>query len=168
MANVSRVETSLGARLVIEDANDLPDAHKRCLRLVARGMTSKEMAPLVGLSPGTIDVYMQDAIKRLGASNRRDAARKFSELDQLGESQLRSEALAAPAAPSEKGHASKQPDEPQKGKITSWLRPPPLGGKVNTLSKWDRIFEMFRAALFIVAVTAGLVLLFYGTLLVLK
>lgn len=153
---------------MIEDVNNLPDAHKRCLRLVARGMTSKEMAPLVGLSPGTIDVYMQDAIKRLGAINRRDAARKFSELDQLGESQLRSDALAVSAAPSEEGHASKQPNEPKNGKVTSWLRPPPIGGKANTLSKWHRIFEMFRAALFIVAVTAGLVLLFYGTLLVLR
>ncbi|HWU95160.1 MAG TPA: helix-turn-helix transcriptional regulator [Sphingomonas sp.] len=46
-----------------------------CLRLVARGMSSKEIALALGLSPLTVDGYLKEAARTLGVSSRREAAR---------------------------------------------------------------------------------------------
>ncbi len=46
-----------------------------CLRLVARGMSSKEIALELGLSPLTVDGYLKEAVRTLGAATRREAAR---------------------------------------------------------------------------------------------
>lgn len=53
----------------------LTDRQRGCLRLVARGHSSKEIAAELGISHHTVDLYLKRAIKTLGASSRRDAAR---------------------------------------------------------------------------------------------
>lgn len=45
----------------------------QCLSRVARGMSSKEIARDLGLSPRTVDLHVARAVKRLGAINRVDA-----------------------------------------------------------------------------------------------
>lgn len=45
-----------------------------CLRLVWERRTSKEIAAELGLSKGTVDTYIFEAVTALGARNRRDAA----------------------------------------------------------------------------------------------
>src|SRR3546814_16724054 len=59
----------------------LSDVQKRCLRLAAEGRSSKEIAPLVGLTHHTVDQYLHRARIILNAVNRRDAARIFPETD---------------------------------------------------------------------------------------
>lgn len=45
-----------------------------CLRLVWERRTSKEIAAELGLTKGTVDTYISEAVTALGARNRRDAA----------------------------------------------------------------------------------------------
>lgn len=59
----------------------LSDMQKRCLRLAAEGRSSKEIAPLVGLTHQTVDQYLYRARIILSAENRREAARIFAEID---------------------------------------------------------------------------------------
>ncbi|WP_164096634.1 helix-turn-helix domain-containing protein, partial [Serratia marcescens] len=54
-----------------------------CLRLVARGMSSKEIALALGLSPLTVDGYLKEAVRTLGVSSRREAARILAAHEQL-------------------------------------------------------------------------------------
>ena len=51
----------------------LSPREKQCLCRVARGMTSKEIARDVGLSPRTVDLHVARASRRLGAANRIEA-----------------------------------------------------------------------------------------------
>lgn len=46
-----------------------------CLQLVAQNLTSKEIALHLGISPHTVDQRVRRALRRLEASNRRQAAR---------------------------------------------------------------------------------------------
>lgn len=52
----------------------LTDKQRQCLRHVYAHKSSKEIAPLLGVEPGTVDQYLKAAIKILGAKDRRDAA----------------------------------------------------------------------------------------------
>lgn len=55
---------------------ELTDVQVRCLHLVARGYTSKEIAKELGLTPMTVDQYLHRAKKTVGAPDRRSAARR--------------------------------------------------------------------------------------------
>lgn len=58
------------------DAEDpLTDRERQVLRLAAEGKTSGEIADLVFLSEGTVRNYLSEAIGKLGAANRVEAAR---------------------------------------------------------------------------------------------
>jgi two-component system response regulator DesR len=53
----------------------LTDRERQVLRLAAEGKTSPEIAGLLKLSDGTVRNYLSEAISKLGASNRIEAAR---------------------------------------------------------------------------------------------
>jgi len=57
----------------------LTDKQRECLRLVYAHMSSKEIAPLLGVEPGTVDQYIKAAMRILGTSDRRAAARMLAE-----------------------------------------------------------------------------------------
>ena len=57
----------------------LTDKQRQCLRLVYAHMSSKEIAPLLGVEPGTVDQYIKTAIRILGVGDRRAAARMLAE-----------------------------------------------------------------------------------------
>ena len=57
----------------------LTDKQRACLRLVYAHMSSKEIAPLLGVEPGTVDQYIKTAIRILGVGDRRAAARMLAE-----------------------------------------------------------------------------------------
>ena len=62
-----------------EDRFDsLKDEHRQCLRLVAQGYSSKEIARPLGLHPRTIDQRLDRARKLLGERDRAAAARAFA------------------------------------------------------------------------------------------
>ena len=56
----------------------LSPRHRDCLRLVYRRKRTKEIAALLGLSPGTVSGYCNEAIRILGARDRIDAAERLA------------------------------------------------------------------------------------------
>lgn len=57
------------------EADPLTDRERQVLRMAAEGTATAEIAGQVGLSDGTVRNYLSEAISKLGATNRVDAAR---------------------------------------------------------------------------------------------
>lgn len=57
----------------------LTDMQRKCLRLVYAHLSSKEIAPRLGIEPGTVDQYIKAAMRILGVTDRRAAARLLAE-----------------------------------------------------------------------------------------
>lgn len=57
------------------DADPLTDRERQVLRLASEGIASTDIAARIGLSEGTVRNYLSEAISKLGASNRVEAAR---------------------------------------------------------------------------------------------
>ena len=58
-----------------DEKDPLSDRERQVLRLAGQGHTSSEIAQSLHLTPGTIRNYLSEAIGKLGASNRVEAAR---------------------------------------------------------------------------------------------
>ena len=58
-----------------EDADPLTDRERQVLRLAGEGQSSARIAAELHLSEGTVRNYLSEAISKLGAENRVDAAR---------------------------------------------------------------------------------------------
>jgi two-component system, NarL family, response regulator DesR len=67
------------AREAWTERDPLTDRERRVLRLAAEGMASAAIASALGLSEGTVRNYLSDAISKLGAANRVEAARTARE-----------------------------------------------------------------------------------------
>lgn len=63
------------AREAWTERDPLSDRERQVLRLAADGATGARIAGLLGLSEGTVRNYLSDAIAKLGAANRVEAAR---------------------------------------------------------------------------------------------
>lgn len=59
----------------------LSHLHQECLRLVAQGLQSKEIAQKIGRSHRTVDTYISAALPLFDTSDRRVAARRFLALE---------------------------------------------------------------------------------------
>jgi DNA-binding CsgD family transcriptional regulator len=57
----------------------LTEQQRTCLRFVYAHMTSKEIAPLMGIEPGSVDQHIKAAMRTLGVGDRRTAARILAE-----------------------------------------------------------------------------------------
>lgn len=57
----------------------LTEQQRICLRYVYLHMTSKEIAPLMGIEPGSVDQHIKAAMKVLDVPDRRTAARMLAE-----------------------------------------------------------------------------------------
>jgi len=57
----------------------LTEQQRACLRHVYAHLTSKEIAPRLGIEPGSVDQHIKAAMRTLGVSDRRSAARIFAE-----------------------------------------------------------------------------------------
>lgn len=57
----------------------LTEQQRACLRMVYRHMTSKEIAPRLGIEPGSVDQHIKAAMRTLGVGERRAAARMLAE-----------------------------------------------------------------------------------------
>lgn len=68
------IEPELAQAAWVEQ-DPLPDREREVLRRAAEGESSAEMAAALGLSPGTVRNYLSEAISKLGAGNRVEAAR---------------------------------------------------------------------------------------------
>src|SRR3954466_5134224 len=59
----------------------LTEQQRACLRFVYARTTSKEIAPRMGIEPGSVDQHIKAAMRVLGVSDRRTAARLLAEDD---------------------------------------------------------------------------------------
>lgn len=57
----------------------LTEQQRLCLRMVYAHMTSKEIAPRLGIEPNSVDQHIKAAMRTLGVSDRRSAARILAE-----------------------------------------------------------------------------------------
>lgn len=135
----------------------LSDVQKQCLRHAAEGRSSKEIAPLVGLTHQTVDQYLYRARVLLGAENRREAARIFAEIE-------RAEPFKGfelkPAAV-EKLENSGTSDGPTEQPLA---RPrlfglPPIGGPSNDLTLAQRLIAIGKIAFFLLIVVLTMILI---------
>jgi two-component system response regulator DesR len=56
------------------EADPLTDRERQVLRLAADGLSSADIAATLSLSEGTVRNYLSDAMSKLGAQNRIEAA----------------------------------------------------------------------------------------------
>ncbi|HEY5808876.1 MAG TPA: response regulator transcription factor [Povalibacter sp.] len=68
------IDPELAAEAWVE-ADPLTDRERQVLRLAAEGAKTEEVAKKLNLSAGTVRNYLSEAIDKLGASNRIEAAR---------------------------------------------------------------------------------------------
>lgn len=64
----------------------LTEQQRTCLRHVFQHLTSKQIAPLLGIEPGSVDQHIKAAMKTLEVGDRRTAARLLAEYDAAQES----------------------------------------------------------------------------------
>lgn len=118
----------------------LTERQKGCLRLVARGYTSKEIGRQIGISPATVDNHVRAALDTLQVESRAEAARMLAaaETDQPLTSQ--SQALA--------GTLSSAAIDAASGQTRRWWQRmiPPLGGSRNSLTAEGKLFAIIRVA----------------------
>ena len=62
----------------------LTEQQRVCLRLVYAHMTSKEIARMLGIEPGSVDQHVKAAMRVLGVGDRRSAARLLAEHEEGG------------------------------------------------------------------------------------
>jgi DNA-binding CsgD family transcriptional regulator len=140
------------------DASRLSESQKNCLRLVGRGMSTKEISIETGLSPQTVDTYVKTAMNRLGATNRRDAARALAQWELSQKSGSPSQALAGPAIEAEGFMQAGW-----KG-LVQLLFPIPAGGRLHDLNAAQMTLLAIRSGITGVMLVLAIVILFLGIL----
>ena len=68
------IDAELAAE-ALGEADPLTERQREVLRLAGRGLSTRRIAVDLALSPGTVRNYLSEAIDKLNASNRFDAAR---------------------------------------------------------------------------------------------
>jgi len=133
----------------------LTERQKQCLRLVGQGYTSKQISPLLGISPATIDNHVRAALEILQVETRAEAARLV--LANAPDQQLTSQPEWL--ADRVRDASTMAVSEPTR----RWWRRlvPPLGGELHALNREGRIFAILRVA---IAGFATLILLTLGTI----
>lgn len=106
----------------------LSERQKQCLRLVAQGQTSKEIAPVLDTTPGVVDNYIQAAVRLLGVTSRREAARCLIDWEMGMVQRLH---VQPPAVATEPIYTDLE-DAPTRESDTSPLR----SGLVRKVAKW--------------------------------
>jgi DNA-binding CsgD family transcriptional regulator len=131
----------------------LSEGQKICLRLVARGMSSKEIAKETGLTPQTVDTYVKASLAKLGASNRREAARILTAWEENGGT--------VPDDASALGHAARPLES------SGWrglINLPPLGGGYTDHSWTQKTYQVLQVAVIAAATVVALALIIAGLL----
>ncbi|QAY79049.1 helix-turn-helix transcriptional regulator [Sphingosinicella sp. BN140058] len=134
----------------------LSEGQKNCLRLVAKGMSSKEIAKETGLTPQTVDTYVKASISRLGAANRREAARALVAWEQGG--------AGEPVPAVEAELVSNAGEQSSAESWSRWLGLPPLGGRENNLSWTQKTVQALQVAIVAAATLIAIALAMAGML----
>ena len=121
----------------------LTERQKECLALAADGLSSKEIARTLGVSPSTVDNHILQALQKLEVHSRRDAIRLLSpNRRHNGLTELSKQF----------GVASRQ----------SFL--PPLGGISNQATSSQRLLQIFGIGIISVLVVIAVILTISGAI----
>ena len=115
----------------------LSERQRECLLLVKEGLTSKEIARFLSLSPSTIDNHLNAAIERLGCSSRGVAAR-ILEAAEHSEDCKDSDIFRQ----DNKIRTEYQADQSAERKLGRGYLMPPLGGAANAETTARRIMHI--------------------------
>lgn len=145
-----------------ERIESLSKRQLECLRGVAALKRSKEIASELGISAGTVDNYIAEAVGHLGARSRREAALALAEHEEAapGKSRVGTTGVVAPpvdAAPSPSPSAVVELSP-----ATSWFQRLPLrreGQVENELRPAERLFWILAIS---VCMAIGLGMLMSG------
>lgn len=138
-----------------------------CMKLVRNGLTSKQIARELGISPRTVDQHIAAVIDILQVNNRMAAVTRLQELglDHPGEKQ--GGGLARPSAEADKKHgnlanAISVGKVSQSANRTSVAIFPVLGGRANSASPRQRSRWMVRIAIIAIMASCMVVLTILG------
>lgn len=145
--------------MVTGTIEQLTARERDCLRLVARGMSSKEIALALGLSPLTVDGYLKEAVRTLGVSSRREAARALASYEQASpraEETPPQKLGAEPRDLAETVH-SEVPLPPKRSEAEPRFRVPFLrqGRQTNDLDPLNRLMWIFGLAILMLIAVAN-------------
>lgn len=135
------------------DSALLTPRQSECMKLVERGLTSKQIARELGISPRTVDQHIGAVIDMLQVNNRMSAVKRLRELakerteggdiesksfmfDHLTANDDITLALLQPA------YVTRKPKQDKKSPQF-----PPLGGRLNAATKRERLGWIFMIAL---------------------
>jgi hypothetical protein len=131
------------------------------MKLVIQGLTSKQIARQLGISPSTVDNHVRAVIERLGATSRLDAARILT-VAMTGSEPVQK--LPNSSSSSKSTSEGSSFDRPIAFKL---VQLPPFGGSPNRLRIVARFLHVIQIALIatmsfaaITATIAGIVNLF--------
>jgi DNA-binding CsgD family transcriptional regulator len=145
--------------------DSLTGRQKECLLLLKGGLTSKQIARELKISPRTVDQHIAVALENLGVKNRLQAISRLHDMEGL---ESPDSGAATPTskpddiARTDEFHAVRRETPPvERGPMPNKTLPifPPIGGSPNTASVDGRIAWMIRLATFCSMLTC-LVLLF--------
>ncbi len=151
----------------IQDRTEaLTARQKECLLLLKDGMTSKQIARELDISPRTVDQHIAVALESLGVRSRLEAISMLHEQELL-ESTKSIPPSWMPDRPTPANLLRKSPSAPSPKKFgrsppTRGPLFPPVGGSVNTASTGNRITWMVRLAILCVMLTCLMVLSVLG------
>lgn len=160
----------------------LSEGEKQCLRLVAQGFNSKEIARVLQVSEHTVDQRVRTSLRKFGVPSRKEAARLFVAGDGPAAPEGATDGVAAQngtyqpliyqperlATDPEPAPSPVQPDgsdaAPERQSLLHRILAfgPPLGGSTNELSMDGRILAMVRAAVLTGVGVVTLLLLIAG------
>lgn len=94
---------------------ELTEQQRRCLEYVHQGLTSKEIARQLSTTAGVIDNYILTASQKLGAANRREAARMLAAMQQdvVQRLHVQPEAVAEPQKSTDVEQMPADPETPE-------------------------------------------------------
>lgn len=139
----------------------LTERQRQCMVLVAEGLTSKQIARQLGISPSTVDNHVRAVIVHLSAANRLDAAR-------IVVSWINDSSSGDSQPDSANSNAGAEMSVEQGGEVRGLVTGlPPFGGFRNTTAISKRFLHVAQVALLgtmvfaaLTATIAGIVSLF--------
>ncbi len=110
----------------------LTEQQRACLRHVYAHLTSKEIAPIMGIEPGSVDQHIKAAMKTLSVGDRRTAARILAEYEGQGDSPAM---VYPPASP----HSPTDPYNFVPPIVSGWQPHEPAGGSMREEQAFFRV-----------------------------
>lgn len=158
-----------GGNILDQARAELTDVQVNCLRLVADGYTSKQIAQKLGLTHLTVDQYLQRAKTAMGAPDRRTAARWYVESQQnpgFKSFELKPGPVAEPAndVTPPVVSAAETPSPQATGQWQTRLGFPPVGGIRTSLDASQKTNAILRIAGLSLIYTTAFALVLGGAL----